>query len=314
MFIPLSGFPPLAEPGLPSPESPQGDSLFNGASSPTVSPEPPGRPGPEPPHPTGYSKPTDTSRGDTLSQKFGPSDHLDQLFKTDPESTRFPAYKEKGHSQGSQGSSERKTAHPLPDNATLPAAVAVGSVHTGPGPREPALLPPTRARPLPSTTSQPRAAPTARPAAPAASPPPTAVPAAWTRAAGPAHASATATAGAAADGTGPAEAAPVGPAWSAEPAQSAAAALGPRVGSSAGNQTASQDTGEAGSGGSARRRLPASRRGLPLERWLLVGTLLFGVLFLAVGLLLLGRLLSESLRRKRYSRLDYLINGIYVDI
>ncbi|KAG8513730.1 MANSC domain-containing protein 1 [Galemys pyrenaicus] len=56
------------------------------------------------------------------------------------------------------------------------------------------------------------------------------------------------------------------------------------------------------------------RLGLPLEKGLLLGSLLFGVLFLAIGLVLLGRMLLESLRRRRYSRLDYLINGIYVDI
>ncbi|ELV12444.1 MANSC domain-containing protein 1 [Tupaia chinensis] len=80
------------------------------------------------------------------------------------------------------------------------------------------------------------------------------------------------------------------------------------------DKTASWGPGKAGAGGSSLSRIPESQHVLPLEKWLLIGTLLFGVLFLVIGLVLLGRMLSESLRRKRYSRLDYLINGIYVDI
>lgn len=53
---------------------------------------------------------------------------------------------------------------------------------------------------------------------------------------------------------------------------------------------------------------------LLLEKCLLISSLIFGVLFLAIGLFLMGRKFLESLHRKRYSRLDYLINGIYVDI
>lgn len=60
--------------------------------------------------------------------------------------------------------------------------------------------------------------------------------------------------------------------------------------------------------------LPEGRGRLPFEKWLLLGTLLLGVLFLVIGLALLGRIVADSLRRKRYSRLDYLINGIYVDL
>lgn len=283
---------------------------MDGPSSQTVTPEPPRL--------TGYSKSTDTLGGDTFSQKSGSSGHLDQLFKVDPESTRFPVYKEKGHSQRSQFFSERQTAPPLHENATFATAEAAGSLHTAPAPREPASLPPTRAPAIPSTTAQPQAATTARPAATAASQPPAAVSTAWTRAAVAPQASAATTAVATAAWKGAPETAPwsgnASPSWRPEGAQSAAAVLGPRAGAPAGNASASQGGAGTGPGGSAQRAPPASRRGLPFERWLLVGTLLFGVLFLAVGLLLLGRLLSESLRRKRYSRLDYLINGIYVDI
>ncbi|CAK7299589.1 MANSC domain-containing protein 1 [Vulpes lagopus] len=83
---------------------------------------------------------------------------------------------------------------------------------------------------------------------------------------------------------------------------------------SATNKAASQKDEKAKPGGSSLNSVPESQHGLPFEKWLLVGTLLFGVLFLAIGLVLLGRMFSESLHRRRYSRLDYLINGIYVDI
>lgn len=53
---------------------------------------------------------------------------------------------------------------------------------------------------------------------------------------------------------------------------------------------------------------------LLLEKCLLISSLIFGVLFLVIGLFLMGKKFLESLHRKRYSRLDYLINGIYVDI
>ncbi|XP_038610399.1 MANSC domain-containing protein 1 [Tachyglossus aculeatus] len=53
---------------------------------------------------------------------------------------------------------------------------------------------------------------------------------------------------------------------------------------------------------------------LQLDKWALLGALVAGVSFLAVGIAILGRKLFESLQRKRYSRLDYLINGIYLGI
>ena len=80
------------------------------------------------------------------------------------------------------------------------------------------------------------------------------------------------------------------------------------------NKTASQENGKASPGDPSLSNAPGSQQGFAVEQWLLIGTVLFGVLFLAIGLALLGRMLLESLRRKRYSRLDYLINGIYVDI
>ncbi|XP_052031063.1 MANSC domain-containing protein 1 [Apodemus sylvaticus] len=84
--------------------------------------------------------------------------------------------------------------------------------------------------------------------------------------------------------------------------------------SSTTNQAASWEDGRVSVGSASLNRGPKSQHGLSFEKWLLIGTLLIGVLFLVTGLVLLGRILVESLRRKRYSRLDYLINGIYVDI
>ncbi|XP_053318460.1 MANSC domain-containing protein 1 [Spea bombifrons] len=45
----------------------------------------------------------------------------------------------------------------------------------------------------------------------------------------------------------------------------------------------------------------------------LVAALVFGVIFLMVVIGLIGRKLSEAYRRHRYTKLDYLINGMYVD-
>jgi hypothetical protein len=82
------------------------------------------------------------------------------------------------------------------------------------------------------------------------------------------------------------------------------------------HRTASQENenGEASIGGSSPSPVLEGQHGFPFEKWLLLGTLLFGVVLLVIGLALMGRMLAESLHRKRYSRLDYLINGIYVDI
>ncbi|XP_007503777.2 MANSC domain-containing protein 1 [Monodelphis domestica] len=77
---------------------------------------------------------------------------------------------------------------------------------------------------------------------------------------------------------------------------------------------ASQEIGRLGLSNSPLDNIPRNRFHLQFEKWTLIGTLFCGLLFLVIGLILLGRKLSESLQRKKYSRLDYLINGIYVDI
>lgn len=313
----IRDFPSLAEPNLQTQELAEEDSLFHGQSSQIVTPIPPRL--------TGYSKHPDSSWTDTFSQNFGSSHHLEKLFKIDPESTQFPVYKEKDHSQSSQFSAERKTAHLPPENVTtFHTTVTATSLHTTPATPEPTFLVPTNAPAIPFMTSQPQVATTARPATTVPSQPPTVISRILTHVVVTPQASMTTTAvpttifQAATDLNGPPETAHLrktsNPTLNTEGAHNAATALWPNVDSSATNKTASQDNENASPDGPSQHSLPETQHSLPFEKWLLIGTLLFGVLFLAIGLVLLGRMLSESLRRKRYSRLDYLINGIYVDI
>uniref|UniRef100_A0A8C3T9B9 MANSC domain containing 1 n=1 Tax=Chelydra serpentina TaxID=8475 RepID=A0A8C3T9B9_CHESE len=46
----------------------------------------------------------------------------------------------------------------------------------------------------------------------------------------------------------------------------------------------------------------------------LIAALLFGIVFLLLVIGLVGRRMSQSLQRRRYNRLDYLINGMYADV
>ncbi|KAL8194456.1 UNVERIFIED_CONTAM: hypothetical protein K2H54_020070 [Gekko kuhli] len=50
------------------------------------------------------------------------------------------------------------------------------------------------------------------------------------------------------------------------------------------------------------------------NRSILLAVLLFGVIFLLLAQVVIGRKLLESLRHRRYSRLDYLINGMYANV
>ncbi|KAF6120196.1 MANSC domain containing 1 [Phyllostomus discolor] len=277
-----------------------------------------------PPRLTGHSKPTDALQRDTFSWKSGAPDHLEKLFKTDPVSTQFPVYKEKGHSQSSQFSSEQKTTRLLPENVTtFPTTEAVASRHSLPVTPEPALLLPTSAPAIPSVTPQPQVASTAPPAGTIASQPPTVASTLLTHAAVTPQANMTVTVvpttifQVPTDLQGLAEMVPFREmsnlTLTAEAAHNSATGLSPSVDSST-SRTASRENGKTRAGASSQRSFPESQHGFPFEKWLLIGTLLFGVLFLMIGLVLLGRMLLESLRRKRYSRLDYLINGIYVDM
>ncbi|KAM5335256.1 MANSC domain-containing protein 1 isoform 1-T8 [Glossophaga mutica] len=273
---------------------------------------------------TGYSKPTEAFWRDTFSRQSGASDHLEKLLKTDPVSTRFPAYEAKGHSWSSQFSSEQKTAHLLSENVTArPTAEAAASRRSLPATPEPSYLFPTSAPAIPSVTPQPHVATTAPPAGTVTSQPPTVASTLLTHAMVTPQANMTVTAVPATtfqvptDLQGLAETVPfremANLTLMAEAAHNSVTGLSPDVDSST-SKTASQENGKTSAGGSSQRSFPESRHGLPFEKWLLIGTLLFGVLFLTIGLVLLGRMSLESLRRKRYSRLDYLINGIYVDM
>ncbi|KAF2979773.1 hypothetical protein EK904_012797 [Melospiza melodia maxima] len=50
------------------------------------------------------------------------------------------------------------------------------------------------------------------------------------------------------------------------------------------------------------------------EKSSLVAALFFGMMFLLLVIVLTGRKIHESLQKRRYTRLDYLINGIYADV
>ncbi|XP_014734381.1 PREDICTED: MANSC domain-containing protein 1 [Sturnus vulgaris] len=50
------------------------------------------------------------------------------------------------------------------------------------------------------------------------------------------------------------------------------------------------------------------------EKSSLVAALFFGVIFLLLVIVLTGKKIHESLQKRHYSRLDYLINGMYADI
>ncbi|XP_054299719.1 MANSC domain-containing protein 1 [Pongo pygmaeus] len=312
----IRDFPSLTR-NLSSQELPQEDSLLHGQFSPAVTPLAH--------HHTDYSKPTDISWRDTLSQKFGSSDHLEKLFKMDEASAQLLAYKEKGHSQSSQFSSDQETAHLLPENVSaFLATVAVASPHTTSATPKPTTLLPSNASVTPSGTSQPQLATTAPPVTTVTSQPPTTlISTVFTRAMATLQAMATTavlttTFQAPTDSKGSLETIPFTETsnltLNTGNVYNPTALSMSNEESSTMNKTAPWEGREASPGSSSQGRVPENQYGLPFEKWLLIGSLLFGVLFLVIGLILLGRILSESLRRKRYSRLDYLINGIYVDI
>ncbi|XP_037370230.1 MANSC domain-containing protein 1 [Talpa occidentalis] len=282
---------------------------------------------PTPPPLGDSSKPTDSSQGDVFPGKFGSSDHVETILEMQQVSTQFPVYEEKGHSQSSQFLPEQKTASLLPGNVTtLPTTMATAAPHTPSATSEPAALPSTNASVIPSVI-QPQVASTSPLVTTVTTQPSTALISTLLR-----HAmvttqiSVTTTAvptttfQGPTDSKSPPESVPLTETSSLPvSAGNAPEAASPPLSNvsngapSAVKKTASREDGDV-LRGSLRSSILEGQFGLPLEKWLLIGSLLFGVLFLAIGLALLGRMLLESLRRKRYSRLDYLINGIYVDI
>lgn len=288
----IRDFPSLTTADSPSQElMPEDSSLLghpSGAVTPTVPPL------------TGHPKPTGRA---TFSQKSTSSVHPQKPFRVDGTNAQVPISKEK---------SELEMAHLPPENVTtLPTRVvySLGDMSA----TSMTLLPPLTMASVTPVTPQPQLGTTAPPVTTVPSLPPT------THAVVSPHATTTAAvqttiSQAPSDLKGVQEVVTfrgisnltsnVG-----HVPTSATLAVSDAPSSATNRALASQDQGKASMGSSS-----LSQHGLPFEKWLLLGTLLFGVLFLVTGLVLLGRMLAESLRRKRYSRLDYLINGIYVDI
>lgn len=300
---------PLTRATSPLQKLTQEESPLHGRTSPAVSP------GVHPP--TGYPEPTGLIWRDISSPRPTSSAHAQNLIKIDEASAHLPVYKEGSHSPSSQLSSERNLAHLLPTNATPPfSTVTVASLHNVSATREPALL--VASASVTPVTLQQTAATTAPPLTtvtgkPPAAPMSTSVTQAVTHQAAP-----SAVFQARTDSNGIIETAPFGGGseLTSDMVHGKSSAILPRStpGSPVTSETASGEIGKVGVGSSSLSKGSKSQHGLSFEKWLLIGTLLFGVLFLLIGLVLLGRMLAESLRRKRYSRLDYLINGIYVDI
>uniref|UniRef100_A0A8C3WKK3 MANSC domain containing 1 n=1 Tax=Catagonus wagneri TaxID=51154 RepID=A0A8C3WKK3_9CETA len=292
----IRDFPSLVTTDLPSQTVAQEEGRFQGGSSHGLTSSPPPQ--------TGYSRPT-VSWGGSFTQKFGSSDHVEKLLKIELASPQLPVFQEEGHSQKSQSSSSEHKSALLAENVTaFPTLATDASLRTlGTAPQPASLRAPSSAA-MPSRTSQPGATTSTPPGAAVTGTTTTAVLTSVFRAS--------------TDLKGPPETVAFGDisnlTLNTDDAQDRAPFPLSNVDSSAPNATASQENGKAGPGSPFLNRVLGGQHGLALEKWLLTGTLLFGVLFLAIGLALVGRTLSESLRRKRYSRLDYLINGIYVDI
>ncbi|XP_036037187.1 MANSC domain-containing protein 1 [Onychomys torridus] len=283
----------------------QEDSLLLDPTSPALSPQAPPT--------TGYPKPTSLLWRDVSSQRSTASAHSQKLIKIDEASPQLPVYKEKGHSQSLQLTSELKMTPLLPKNATTPSTtVSVASLYNVSATLKPALLlatasaTPVTLQQRMTTTSPPVTTETWKP-------PTTPVSTSVMHQAAP-----TTVFQAHTDSKGILETVPFrgGSKLTSdmEHGKSPPVLSLTTSESSDKSKTASWGNGRVSAGSSSLSRVPKGQHGLSFEKWLLIGTLLFGVLFLVIGLVLLGRMLAESLRRKRYSRLDYLINGIYVDI
>lgn len=310
----IRDFPSLTRSNSPLQELAQENSLSPGQSSLSVT----SRVLP----PEGYSKSTGLYWRDAFSQKSTSSAHLKKLLKVGGTATQASVFKEKGHSQTLQFSSKLEM---LPKSMTT--TVGVASPRNVSASRKPVLLPQASTSVTPTVTLLQQATTTAAPvttvttAVPVTTvtsqPPEASESLNFTRALV-THQAILTTIFQSPSDLGIQETAPSGglskiTSDSGLLRSSATLSLS-NMESLATKKSASQETGRPTVGGSSLGRNPESQHGLPFEKWLLVGTLLFGILFLIIGLVLLGRILAESLRRKRYSRLDYLINGIYVDI
>lgn len=271
-----------------------------------------------PPTPRGSSKPADVLRGDVWSQESGSPGHSEKLLRIGPTSPWLLRSDGDAHSPSSHFSSEQQDASPGPEHGTTVSTPAASATRHRAAPGTPAVQSQvvttagrvTAAPPRPSTgllATVGTGAVTSPPASLATTPMTLRT---GTTARLKASSPATASSRGASSTMPLAEASDL---VSNIGAHEAATLPPSSLDSAPGNKTSSQETGHRLSAASL-ESVPDRRRGLLFEKWLLVGSLVFGVLFLAVSLILMGRMFLESLHRKRYSRLDYLINGIYVDI
>lgn len=265
------------------------------------------------PTPAGYPKPTGLFWRDVSSPKSTTSLHLQKYIQVDDASTQPPSYEGKNHSQSLQLPSELKMVHLLPKT---PPSPTVAPRHNVSATLKPALLlasisvTPKTSRPKDATTVPHITTVTLKS-------PAVLVSTGFTPVVSP-QAALTTILQAHTDSKGILETVSFqgGSKLTSDTKtrKSPAATSLSTSESSVISKTASWENGRISVGSIPLNRGPKTQHGLSFEKWLLNGTLLFGVLFLVIGLFLLGRMLVESLRRKRYSRLDYLINGIYVDI
>ncbi|XP_004611437.2 MANSC domain-containing protein 1 [Sorex araneus] len=286
-------------------------------------------PSSSPPTARGSSKPADVLREDVSSQTSGTSGHLEKLLPGGSASPGVLGSEGEAHPPSSHFSPEPTKALLEPENGaalSTPAATATRRPPTS------ASRPP--AAPGIPSVARPQAATAAGPVTTVPTQPPTGLPATvWTGAVTSAPARPTMTAmtrGTGTRGTGATatsqattglQGAPhVVPfpetsslPWNSGATHEAVTLPPSRVDSAPASETSSGKAGQR-LGAASLDRGPGGRYSLPFDKWLLVGSLVLGVLFLAIGLVLMGRKFVESLHRKRYSRLDYLINGIYVDI
>ncbi|NP_080621.1 MANSC domain-containing protein 1 precursor [Mus musculus] len=259
--------------------------------------------------PAGYPKPTGLSWSDRSSLKSTAPLHLRKHIKADETSMQLP--EEKSHSQSLQLPSELKMAHLLPKTVpTPPTTVAVAPLRNVSATLKPELL--LTSISVTAKTLKQKEATTASPVTTVTSKLP-GVPGSTSFTPVVTHQAAlTNTFQAHTDSKGILETMPFqgGSTLTSDPRHGKSSTSE----SSITNKTASWEDRRVSVGSASLNKGPKSQHGLSFEKWLLIGTLLCGVLFLVIGLVLLGRMLVEALRRKRYSRLDYLINGIYVDI
>ncbi|XP_055971196.1 MANSC domain-containing protein 1 [Sorex fumeus] len=282
-----------------------------------------------PPIPRGSLKPTDVLREDVRSQTSGTSGHLEKLLPRGPASPGI---------LGQEGEARPASSHFPPESTTMPLGPENGAVLSTPVATASGRPPTSASRhpvaPGTPSVTQSQAATAAGPVTTVPTQPPTSIQATvWTGAVTSPPASptmTTVTRGTGTRGTGVTatsqettglQGAPHVPPlpgtsslpWSSDATHEAMTLPPSSVDSAPVSETSSWNAGQR-LGAASLDRGPDGHYGLPFDKWLLVGSLVLGVLFLTIGLVLMGRKFLESLHRKRYSRLDYLINGIYVDI